>query len=67
MPEGLLRQNCPTDAIGNEIHLARIATGESEETASGQPVKREYGLAGAKTCAEFAIPESDKVAVARWA
>ncbi|WP_231125806.1 histone H1 [Roseovarius gahaiensis] len=34
--------------IGNAVHIAKIATGEIEETTLKQPAKRKSGLAGAK-------------------
>lgn len=48
MPQGPQGQKRPADVIGNAVHIARIATGEIEETALKQPAKRASGLAGAK-------------------
>ncbi len=52
MPKGPQGQRRPADAIGNAVHIARIATGEIEETTLKQPAKRKSGLAGAKARAE---------------
>ncbi len=38
----------PTDRIGCAIKVARIATGEVEDTRLKQPAKRQAGKAGAK-------------------
>lgn len=48
MPKGPQGQKRPADVIGNAVHIARIATGEEQETAHKQPAKRNSGLAGAK-------------------
>ncbi len=48
MPRGPQGQKRPADAIGNAVKVARIATGEIEETTLKQPAKRKSGLAGAK-------------------
>jgi hypothetical protein len=48
MPKGPQGQRRPADAIGNAVHIARIATGETQETTLAQPAKRNSGLAGAK-------------------
>ena len=48
MPKGPQGQKRPADAIGNAVHIAKIATGELEETTLKQPAKRKSGLAGAK-------------------
>lgn len=47
MPQGPQGRKRPADVIGNAVHIARIATGETEETGLKQPVKRASGLAGA--------------------
>jgi hypothetical protein len=71
MPKGPQGQRRPADAIGNAVHVARIATGEEKETALKQPAKRKSGLAGAKarvenTSAEDRKAIAKKAAAARW-
>jgi len=57
MPRGPQGQKRPADAIGNAVMVARIATGEIEETTLKQPAKRKSGLAGAKARAISLSPE----------
>jgi hypothetical protein len=52
MPKGPQGQKRPADVIGNAVHIARIATGEEQETTLKQPAKRNSGLAGAKARSE---------------
>ncbi len=71
MPKGPQGQRRPADAIGNAVHIARIATGEIEETTLKQPAKRKSGLAGAKarlenTTADERTALAKKAAGARW-
>lgn len=71
MPKGPQGQKRPADAIGNAVHIARIATGEEQETELKQPAKRKSGLAGAKarvknTTAEDRKAIAEKAAAARW-
>jgi len=71
MPKGPQGQKRPADAIGNAVHIARIATGEIEETTLAQPAKRNSGLAGAKARLENTTADERKViaqkaAAARW-
>ena len=71
MPKGPQGQKRPADAIGNAVHVARIATGEEQETAMKQPAKRKSGLAGAKARVDNTTPEdrtvtAKKAAAARW-
>jgi len=71
MPKGPQGQRRPADAIGNAVHIARIATGEIEETTLKQPAKRKSGLAGASARQENTTPEdrkaiAQKAAAARW-
>jgi len=71
MPKGPQGQKRPADAIGNAVHIARIATGEIEETTLKQPAKRKSGLAGAEarvqnTTAEDRKATAKKAAAARW-
>ncbi len=67
-PQGQIR---PADVIGNAVQIARIATGETEETTLKQPAKRNSGLAGAKARVQNTTPEdrkaiAQKAAAARW-
>ncbi len=71
MPKGPQGQRRPADAIGNAVHIARIATGEEQETQLNQPAKRKSGLAGAKARQENTTEAqrkeiAQKAAQARW-
>ena len=71
MPKGPQGQKRPADVIGNAVHIARIATGEIEETTLKQPAKHKSGLAGAKarqdnTTSEDRRAIAKKAAAARW-
>jgi len=71
MPKGPQGQKRPADVIGNAVHIARIATGEQEDTKLSQPAKRKSGLAGAKARQDNTTPEeraeiARKAAAARW-
>ena len=71
MPQGPNGQKRPADVIGNAVHIARIATGEVEDTKLKQPAKRASGLAGAKARQENTAPErrseiARAAANARW-
>ena len=71
MPKGPNGQKRPADVIGNAVHIARIATGEAQETTLKQPAKRASGLAGAKARQENTTKEerseiARKAALARW-
>ena len=71
MPKGPQGQMRPADTIGNAVHIARIATGETQETELKQPAKRKSGLAGAKARVENTTPEdrkaiAQKATAARW-
>ena len=57
MPKGPQGQKRPADVIGNAVHIARIATGEQQETTLAQPAKRKSGLAGAAARANSLSPE----------
>jgi hypothetical protein len=48
MPQGPNGQKRPADVIGSAVRIARIATGEIEDTELRQPAKRASGFAGAK-------------------
>ncbi len=71
MPQGPNGQKRPADVIGNAVHIARIATGEVEDTKLKQPAKRVSGLAGAKARYDNTTPErrseiARDAANARW-
>jgi hypothetical protein len=57
MPQGPQGQKRPADVIGNAVHIARIATGETEETGLKQPAKRASGLAGADARLKATSPQ----------
>ena len=70
MPKGPQGQKRPADVIGNAVHVARIATGEIEDSRERprQPAKARSGRARA----ESLTPERRKeiarqAAAARWA
>ena len=71
MPKGPQGQRRPADVIGNAVHIAKIATGEIEESGYQQPAKAKSGRAGAKARAESMTAEersevAKKAAAARW-
>lgn len=71
MPKGPQGQKRPADVIGNAVHIAKIATGEEQETSLNQPAKRKSGLAGAKARQENTTADERKdiarrAANARW-
>lgn len=71
MPKGPQGQKRLADVIGNAVHIAKIATGEAEDTKLKQPAKRNSGLAGAKARQENTTPDQRKgiarrAANARW-
>lgn len=71
MPQGPEGQKRPADVIGNAVHIAKIATGEEQETSLKQPAKRNSGLAGAKARQEKTTEDqrrqiAERAAAARW-
>ena len=71
MLKGPQGQRRPADVIGNAVHLARIATGEAQETTLAHPAKRNSDLARAKppvqnTTSEDRKAIAQKAAAARW-
>ena len=74
MPRGPQGQRRPADVVGCAVHVARIATGEIEETkttAPRQPLKAKGGRAGGKARAASLAPErrseiARAAAAARW-
>jgi hypothetical protein len=57
MPKGPKGQKRPADVIGNAVMVAKIATGEVEDTGYKQPAKAKSGRAGAKARAESLTAE----------
>ena len=60
MPKGPQGQKRPADLIGCAVHVAKIATGEIEETASAtsrQPNKAKGGRAGGQARAAALGPK----------
>ena len=66
MPKGPNGQTRPADAIGLAVHIARIATGEIEDTALKQPAKRVSGLAGSMARSD-SLSEEDRREIAKLA
>ena len=71
MPRGPQGQKRPADVVGNAIAVAKIATGEIEETRDGKEYAREGGRKGGKLRAEKLSSErrkeiARKAAEARW-
>jgi len=76
MPKGPRGEKRPADVIGNAIMVARIATGELEETIDSaddgkNPAAKELGAKGGKARAERMTPErraeiARKAAAKRW-
>ena len=71
MPKGPQGQKRPADVIGNAVLVAKIATGEEEDTKSLPQDLREYGRSGGKARARALSPEkrtaiAQKAAAARW-
>ena len=57
MPKGPQGQKRPADVIGCAVTVARIATGEIEDTRYKQPNKVKSGEAGGKARAAALTPE----------
>ena len=71
MPKGPRGEKRPADVIGNAVMVARIATGEIEDTHEEKSGRVRSGKAGAKARAEKLTSQerSDiarKAANARW-
>ena len=71
MPKGSQGQKRPADVIGCAVMVARIATGELEETLKKPSGKVKSGKAGAKARYETLTSEqrsaiAKKAADARW-
>lgn len=71
MPKGPQGQRRPADTNACAVMVARIATGETEDTRSKTPGRRKSGQAGAQARAEKLNSEerrkiAKKAAAARW-
>jgi hypothetical protein len=71
MPRGPQGQKRPADAIGAAIMVAKIATGEVEETYSPKSGRVRSGRAGAKARSDKLtsverVEIAKKAALARW-
>lgn len=71
MPKGPKGQKRPADAIGCAVMVARIATGEEEDTAYAVPNRAKSGRAGARARSDVlsAAERKDtarKAASERW-
>lgn len=71
MPKGPQGQKRPADVIGNAVLVAKIATGEAEDTGYKQPAKAKSGRAGAEARAQKLTAEerseiAKKAAAGRW-
>ena len=71
MPKGPQGQKRPADVIGNAVLIAKIATGEIQDTGYKQPAKAKSGRAGARARAELLTAEerseiARKAAAGRW-
>ncbi len=71
MPKGPNGEKRPGDTVSCAVTVARIATGEIEDTKYKQPSKRKGGIAGGHARAEALTPErrqeiAKKAAMARW-
>ena len=71
MPTGPNGEKRPADVIGCAVTVARIATGEDEETGYKQPQKRTGGQAGGNSRAKILTQErrseiARQGADARW-
>lgn len=71
MPKGPHGQQRPADTNSCAVMVARIATGEIEDTRSAAPGRRRSGAAGGRARAEKLGTEerreiAEKAAAARW-
>ena len=74
MPKGPKGEKRPADAIGNAVHVMRIATGEEEDTVEDDgkdPAAKALGKKGGKARAKNLTAEersdiAKKAADARW-
>ena len=71
MPRGPKGEKRPADVIGNAVMVARIATGEIEETSGQAPNRAKGGKVGGKARAQKLSSEqrvaiASKAARKRW-
>ena len=71
MPKGPQGQKRPADVVGCAVHVARIATGELDETTYKTPGRARAGRAGGRARADaLTADERSKIAVkaasVRW-
>lgn len=66
MPKGPQGQKRPADAVGAAIRVARIATGEEEETPAKDLQKSEIGRLGGQKRAQ-ALTKDERSAIAKKA
>ena len=71
MPKGPNGETRPGDVVSCAVTVARIATGEIEDTKYKQPGKRKGGVAGGRARAKALTPKrrkeiAKKAANARW-
>ena len=71
VPKGPRGECRPADIVGCAVHVARIATGEIEDTGYKQPNKVRAGRAGARVRAASLTPDersaiASKAATVRW-
>ncbi len=71
MPRGPQGQKRPADVIGTAVMVAKIATGEIDETTSAAPERAKGGKIGGRARANRLTPQqrqeiARKAAKARW-
>ena len=71
MPRGPNGERRPADVVGCAVTVARIATGEDDETSYEKPERVKSGKAGGKARAEALTPAKRRAiarqaAAARW-
>ena len=66
VPKGPQGERHPTDVIGCAVHIARIATGEIQDTAYKRQSKARAGRAGARARSASLTPD-ERSAIARKA
>ena len=66
MPKGPRGEKRPADTVGCAVHVARIATGEIEDTGYKQPNKVKSGKAGSRA-REKALTSERRAEIGRLA
>lgn len=66
MAKGPNGEKRPADVIGCAVHVAKIATGDIEDTKLKYPAKRNSGLAGSKARKE-ALSKTQRSSIAKKA